>query len=170
MEISKDLATSAQVGNFTNSKVFHDVLEVFFHNVTRMLTPLTLQNADVALQFYEVCAVRTICEWQAEKHLTQVNPTSVIEVCSICSSLLVFCKFVCYLYYSTSNYMISSSIWNEQALVIFSMTTARVILLAFEKITPGYLFQLALEIMWLHVQYLIFSTFHFVKDFSFVKV
>ena len=54
MEISEDMASLAQAGNFTNSKVFHDMFENLFQIVTRILTPLTVQNADVALQYCQV--------------------------------------------------------------------------------------------------------------------
>ncbi len=54
MEISKDMATSVKAGTFTNPKVFHDMFKELFHIVTRILTPVTLQNADVALEYCQV--------------------------------------------------------------------------------------------------------------------
>ncbi|KAL9982927.1 hypothetical protein ACROYT_G005042 [Oculina patagonica] len=51
MNVSQDMATSARAGNFTNPKAFHDMFKDLFHIVTRILTPLTLQNADSALQY-----------------------------------------------------------------------------------------------------------------------
>ncbi|KAL9982816.1 hypothetical protein ACROYT_G004923 [Oculina patagonica] len=53
MNVSQDLASSAQAGNFTNPKAFHDMFKDLFHIVTRILTPLTLQNADIALKYCE---------------------------------------------------------------------------------------------------------------------
>lgn len=61
MNVSQDMAVSAQAGNFTNPKAFHDMFRDLFQIVTRILTPLTLQNADVALQYYQVWSLRTRC-------------------------------------------------------------------------------------------------------------
>ena len=55
MNVSEELASSAQAKEFTNPRVFHDLLKELFHIVTsRLLTPLTQQNADVALQYCKV--------------------------------------------------------------------------------------------------------------------
>ena len=54
MNVSKELASSAEAGEFTNPKAFLDLLEDLFHAVTTMLTPLTNQNADITLQYCEV--------------------------------------------------------------------------------------------------------------------
>ena len=54
MNVSQDMASSAQAGNFTNPKAFHDLFKDLFQIVTRILTPLTLQNANTALQYCEV--------------------------------------------------------------------------------------------------------------------
>ncbi|KAL9982928.1 hypothetical protein ACROYT_G005043 [Oculina patagonica] len=54
MNVSQDMAASAQTGNFTNPKAFHDMFKHLFQIVTRILTPLTLQNVDAALQYYQV--------------------------------------------------------------------------------------------------------------------
>ena len=54
--MSNDLATAAENGDFMNIQLFHDLFKDLFYNVTRLLTPLTLQNADKALQY---CKVRT---------------------------------------------------------------------------------------------------------------
>ena len=52
MNISQELASSAQAKEFNNPRVFHDIFKQLFDNVTtRLLTPLTEQNADAALQY-----------------------------------------------------------------------------------------------------------------------
>ncbi|XP_078357682.1 uncharacterized protein LOC144642574 [Oculina patagonica] len=47
MEISKDMVASAQAGNFTNPKAFHDMFKELFYIVKRIITPLLRQNADI---------------------------------------------------------------------------------------------------------------------------
>ncbi|RMX57662.1 hypothetical protein pdam_00005012, partial [Pocillopora damicornis] len=42
---------SSENGDFMNIRLFHDLFKDLFYNVTRLLTPLTLQNADKALQY-----------------------------------------------------------------------------------------------------------------------
>ena len=59
MNVSKEMAASSQ--DFTNAKVFHDMFTNLFDNTRRLLTPLTQQNADVALQY---CKVRTVQVWK----------------------------------------------------------------------------------------------------------
>ena len=54
MNVSKELAASAEAGEFTNPKAFFDFFKELFHAVTTMLTPLTHQNADIALQYCKV--------------------------------------------------------------------------------------------------------------------
>ena len=61
MNVSQALTTSAEAGNFTNPKAFHDMFEDTFYAVTRVLTPLTVQNADVALKYCEVWSLGTSC-------------------------------------------------------------------------------------------------------------
>ncbi|XP_027057142.1 uncharacterized protein LOC113684043 [Pocillopora damicornis] len=51
LNVSNDLATAAENGDFMNIRLFHDLFKDLFYNVTRLLTPLTLQNADKALQY-----------------------------------------------------------------------------------------------------------------------
>ncbi|PFX11730.1 hypothetical protein AWC38_SpisGene24437, partial [Stylophora pistillata] len=51
LNVSNDLATAAENGEFTNIRVFHELLIDLFYNVTRSLTPLTVQNAGKALQY-----------------------------------------------------------------------------------------------------------------------
>lgn len=59
MNVSKEMATSAEAQDFTNPKAFLDMFEDLFHAVTTLLTPLTHQNADIALQYCKVRALRT---------------------------------------------------------------------------------------------------------------
>ena len=54
MNVSKEMATSAEAQDFTNPKAFLDIFEDVFHAVTTLLTPLTHQNADIALQYCKV--------------------------------------------------------------------------------------------------------------------
>ena len=55
MNVSRELASSAQAKEFTNARVFHDLFKELFHIITsRLLTPLTHQNADAALQYCQV--------------------------------------------------------------------------------------------------------------------
>ncbi|PFX22974.1 hypothetical protein AWC38_SpisGene12491 [Stylophora pistillata] len=51
LNVSNDLATAAENGEFTNIRVFHELFIDLFYNVTRSLTPLTVQNAGKALQY-----------------------------------------------------------------------------------------------------------------------
>ena len=48
------MATSAGAHEFTNPKVFLDMFKDLFKVTERILTPLTHQNADIALQYCEV--------------------------------------------------------------------------------------------------------------------
>ena len=48
------MATLAGAHEFTNPKAFLDLFKDLFHNATTILTPLTHQNADIALQYCEV--------------------------------------------------------------------------------------------------------------------
>ena len=54
MNVSIEFAASAEAGEFTNPKAFFDLFKELFHAVTTMLTPLTHQNADIALQYCQV--------------------------------------------------------------------------------------------------------------------
>ena len=54
MNVSKEMAASAEASEFTNPKAFLDLFKDFFHAVTTMLTPLTHQNADIALEYCKV--------------------------------------------------------------------------------------------------------------------
>ena len=54
MNVSKEMATSAEAREFTNPKAFLDLFKDLFHAVTTMLMPLTHQNADIALEYCEV--------------------------------------------------------------------------------------------------------------------
>ena len=55
MNVSKEMATSAEAHDFTNPKAFFDLFKDLFHIVrTTILTPLTHQNADIALQYCKV--------------------------------------------------------------------------------------------------------------------
>ena len=55
MNVSKEMATSAEARDFTNPKAFFDLFKDLFHTVrTTILTPLTHQNADIALQYCKV--------------------------------------------------------------------------------------------------------------------
>ncbi|CAH3158045.1 unnamed protein product, partial [Pocillopora meandrina] len=51
LNVSNDLATAAENGDFMNIRLFHDLFKDLFYNVTRLLTPVSLQNADKALQY-----------------------------------------------------------------------------------------------------------------------
>ncbi|XP_020617978.1 uncharacterized protein LOC110055895 [Orbicella faveolata] len=53
MNVSKEMATSAKAHEFTNPKAFFDMFKDLFHAATTILTPLTQQNADMALQYCE---------------------------------------------------------------------------------------------------------------------
>jgi len=59
MNVSKEMATSAEAHEFTNPKVFLDMFKDLFYAAKTILKPLTHQNADIALQYCEVCALRT---------------------------------------------------------------------------------------------------------------
>ena len=59
MNVSKEMATSAEAQDFTNPKAFLDMFTDLFNTVTTFLMPLTHQNADIALQYCEVRALRT---------------------------------------------------------------------------------------------------------------
>lgn len=59
MNASEEMATSAEARDFTNSKAFFDLFKDLFHAVTTILTPLTHQNADIALQYCKVSAIHT---------------------------------------------------------------------------------------------------------------
>lgn len=68
MNVSKELARSAQEKEFTNPRVFHDLFKDMFHTVTsRLLTPLTHENADAALEY---CKVR-------------MNPYNLTRLCDV---------------------------------------------------------------------------------------
>ena len=54
MNVSKEMASSAEAQDFTNPKAFLHMFEDLFHAVTTLLTPLTHQNADIALQYCKV--------------------------------------------------------------------------------------------------------------------
>ena len=54
MNVSKEMAASAEERDFTNPKAFFDLFKDLFHAVTKMLTPLTHQNADIALEYCKV--------------------------------------------------------------------------------------------------------------------
>jgi len=54
MNVSKEMAASAEANDFTNPKAFFDLFKDLFHVVTTILTPLTHQNADIALQYCKV--------------------------------------------------------------------------------------------------------------------
>jgi len=54
MNVSKEMAASAEANDFTNPKAFFDFFRDLFHVVTTILTPLTHQNADIALQYCKV--------------------------------------------------------------------------------------------------------------------
>ena len=54
MNVSKEMAASAEAREFTNPKAFLDLFKDLFHAVTTMLMPLTHQNADIALEYCEV--------------------------------------------------------------------------------------------------------------------
>lgn len=54
MNVSQDMAISAQAGNFTNPKAFLTLFKDLFQVVKGILTPLTIQNAEVALQYCQV--------------------------------------------------------------------------------------------------------------------
>ena len=58
MNVSKEMASSAEAQDFTNPKTFLDMFKDLFHAVTILLTPLTHQNADIALQYCKVWALR----------------------------------------------------------------------------------------------------------------
>lgn len=65
MNISQELASSAQAKEFNNPRVFHDIFKQLFDNVTtRLLTPLTEQNADAALQ-YAMHVINTVLDVSA---------------------------------------------------------------------------------------------------------
>ena len=50
--VSEDLAISGKAKEFSNPRMFFDLNEKLFLNITsRFLTPLTLDNADLALQY-----------------------------------------------------------------------------------------------------------------------
>jgi len=58
MNVSNELASSAEVKEFTNPRVFHDLYKELFYIVTsQLLTPLTHQNADTALKYCKVWTV-----------------------------------------------------------------------------------------------------------------
>ena len=54
MNVSKEMASSAEAQDFTNPKAFLDMFKDLFHAVTVLLTPLTHQNAVIALQYCKV--------------------------------------------------------------------------------------------------------------------
>ncbi|XP_015780085.1 PREDICTED: uncharacterized protein LOC107357960 [Acropora digitifera] len=52
LNVSEDLAISGKAKEFSNPRIFLDLKEELFLNITsRFLTPLTLDNADLALQY-----------------------------------------------------------------------------------------------------------------------
>ena len=60
MNVSKEMAASAEARDFTNPKAFFDLFKDLFHAVTtKILTPLTHQNADIALQYCKVSIALT---------------------------------------------------------------------------------------------------------------
>ena len=59
MNVSKEMASSVEAQDFTNAKAFLDMFKDLFDAVTTLLTPLTHRNADIALQYCEVWALRT---------------------------------------------------------------------------------------------------------------
>ena len=59
MNVSKEMATLAEAHEFPNSKAFLDMFKDLFDATTTLLTPLTHQNADIALQYCEVGALWT---------------------------------------------------------------------------------------------------------------
>jgi len=55
MNVSNELARSAEAKEFTNPIVFHNLYKDLFYIVTsQLLTPLTHQNADTALKYSTV--------------------------------------------------------------------------------------------------------------------
>ena len=54
MNVSKEMASSVKAQDFTNPKAFLDMFKDLFRAVTRLLTPITQRNADIALQYYKV--------------------------------------------------------------------------------------------------------------------
>ena len=60
MNVSKEMAASAEARDFSNPKAFFDLFKDLFHAVTtKILTPLTHQNADIALQYCKVSIALT---------------------------------------------------------------------------------------------------------------
>jgi len=53
MNVSKEMATSAEAHEFTHPKAFLDMFRDLFRAAKTILTPLTHQNADIALQYCE---------------------------------------------------------------------------------------------------------------------
>jgi len=54
MNVSKEMATSAEAQDFTNPKAFFDMFRDLFYAVTTILTPLSHRNADKALKYCKV--------------------------------------------------------------------------------------------------------------------
>ena len=54
MNVSKEMASSAEAQDFTNPKAFLDMFADLFDAVTILLKPLTHRNADIALQYCKV--------------------------------------------------------------------------------------------------------------------
>ena len=72
MNVSKEMASSAEAQDFTNPKAFLDMFKDLFHAVTILLTPLSHQNADVALQYCKVYVLMTYsctCDELHDTHL-----------------------------------------------------------------------------------------------------
>lgn len=70
--VLKEVIQFAEEGNYTNSKVFHDHLKDLFHSTTKLLTPLTQENADLALQYCQVKmqTVKTLKIYNTQRRVT----------------------------------------------------------------------------------------------------
>ncbi|CAH3158048.1 unnamed protein product [Pocillopora meandrina] len=70
--VLKEVVQFAEEGNYTNPKVFHDHLKDLFHSTTKLLTPLTQENADLALQYCQVKmqTVKTLTIYNTQRRVT----------------------------------------------------------------------------------------------------
>ena len=70
--VLKEVIQFAEEGNYTNSKVFHDHLKDLFHSATKSVTPLTQENADLALQYCQVKmqTVKTLKIYNTQRRVT----------------------------------------------------------------------------------------------------
>lgn len=70
--VLKEVVQFAEEGNYTNPKVFHDHLKDLFHSAKKLVTPLTQENADLALQYCQVKmqTVKTLTIYNTQRRVT----------------------------------------------------------------------------------------------------